>query len=244
MSRWTEHDTIQLIELYKTFPYLWDTRNKLYKSMVARNCAYEQILRKMDDPELTISDIKKKIKNLRSCYYQELRKVHKYKLEGRAYTPVMVWFTKFQEVMQAVHKAYYEEESGSESEGVSLEYNLDEDKDEYVVSIKQEFIDEIKKEEETCAPTDYEYNKTPVKLYKTSLKRKERTDVPVVSVPQVKVKKPDEFQLFADKMAEQLRNMPLDKALELQIEVQTLVAKERLDFCKDEDESNMDMEQN
>ncbi|XP_052756114.1 uncharacterized protein LOC113515490 isoform X2 [Galleria mellonella] len=136
----------------------------------------------------------------------------------------------------------YEEESGSESDGVSIEY-IDEDKDAYIVSIKQEFLDELKKEskeepEEIPSPPAAVYKPQQIKQYKRTPIQKKQVKQCSVPMSEVKIEKVDEIQIFANKMAERLRRLPLDKALELQVEIQTLVAKERIDMCTEEEENN------
>lgn len=43
----------------------------------------------------------------------------------------------------------------------------------------------------------------------------------------------DEFQFFASNIAAQLRELPLDRALKLQVNIQNLVANERIKFFED-----------
>ncbi|KAM3967314.1 uncharacterized protein ACR2FA_011653 [Aphomia sociella] len=241
MYRWTEQETVHLVELYKTFPFLWDARHKLYKNSIARNCAYEMILEKLENSEITIMDIKIKIKNLRSSYYHELRKINKFRSEGRAYTPshtIKVWFTKFKSIMDQVHKIEDDEDFESGSDEVSLEY-IDEstgntDTEAYVVSIKQEYLDELENQNrKEIAITSAEQPEP--KKFKNAAKMKKRVELPVSEVKEYKL---DEFQMFANNMAEQLRRLPLDKALELQVEVQTLIAKERIHLYREKGENS------
>lgn len=68
---------IELLELYKDFPCLWNTTHSLYCNKDARNQAFEILLEKWKTyyPVATITDIKKKIEHLRAAYRRERNKV-------------------------------------------------------------------------------------------------------------------------------------------------------------------------
>ncbi|XP_026755519.1 uncharacterized protein LOC113515492 [Galleria mellonella] len=227
--RWTELDTSNLVELYKSFPLLWDARHKHYKDPTARKMAYEKILEFLKNPNLSITDIKIKIKNLRSSYYNELRKIDKCQASGQFYTSSQVtrsWFSKFKEIMEQVQKNEEEgvDESESEEEAVdSIDESIaDNDGDAYVVSIKQEYLDELENQNlKEMASVSEGYMPAPKKFKSTPIYKKTVNEI-----------KTDEFQLFANNMAEQLRALPLTKALQIQVELQTLVAKERINLYR------------
>lgn len=100
--RWTDADAIKLIELYKTYHFLWDSNHRLYKNHMARTKAYESIMEQMNKPNITVQDIRCKIKNLRSSYYQEVKKVSRAQDLGLEYTPTLPWFDYVKDIMDTV----------------------------------------------------------------------------------------------------------------------------------------------
>lgn len=74
MSRWGEEKTLVFVSHYRSYECLWNTHSPLYKNNIARNNAYESLLKDMNDSSLTMKIIKTKIKNLRSVYHAEVRK--------------------------------------------------------------------------------------------------------------------------------------------------------------------------
>lgn len=96
MSRWGDEKTLQFVILYRNNECLWNPRIPEYKNNIARNNAYQDILTNMDDPNLTLKIIKTKIKNLRSVYHSELKKIESSKRSGSGtdtvYNPSTSWF--------------------------------------------------------------------------------------------------------------------------------------------------------
>lgn len=70
---------VEVLELYKDFPCLWDSSHDLYCNKGARSQAWEIILQKWKTgyPRATIEDVKKKIEHLRAAYRRERNKVGK-----------------------------------------------------------------------------------------------------------------------------------------------------------------------
>lgn len=68
---------LEIIQIYKDFPCLWDSSHELYCNKDARNQALEIILEKWKTgyPHATIEDVKKKIEHLRAAYRRERKKV-------------------------------------------------------------------------------------------------------------------------------------------------------------------------
>lgn len=96
MSRWGDEKTLKFVILYRNNECLWNPRIPQYKNNVERNNAYEDLLTNMEDPSLTVKIIKTKIKNLRSAYHAELKKVENSKRSGSGaatvYKPSAAWF--------------------------------------------------------------------------------------------------------------------------------------------------------
>ncbi|CAG5045519.1 unnamed protein product [Parnassius apollo] len=68
---------LNIIELYKDMPYLWDKKHKDYNNKDIRNDGNKVLLEvyKGFDSNVTVKNLVKKIQNLRTGYFKELKKV-------------------------------------------------------------------------------------------------------------------------------------------------------------------------
>lgn len=69
---WKNEKIIEFIEDYRNSPELWDNTIPEYKDNLLKNNKVEQLSRKY---ECTVHQVKKKIKNLRSAYHRERKKI-------------------------------------------------------------------------------------------------------------------------------------------------------------------------
>ncbi|XP_017050960.1 uncharacterized protein LOC108094725 isoform X1 [Drosophila ficusphila] len=82
----------EFLEAYRRQPCLYNTLLDTYKNRVSREEAYEAIIRALKIPQLTVVDIKLKIKSVRTVYSKELRIWMREKELGRSYEPKLFWF--------------------------------------------------------------------------------------------------------------------------------------------------------
>lgn len=96
MSRWSEETTIKFVEEYRARPCLWNIKLAVYKNKSARDTALKEIEELMGIESFGINEIKNKIKNLRSTYAQEKKKIKDSKKSGagtdEVYVPHIKWF--------------------------------------------------------------------------------------------------------------------------------------------------------
>lgn len=69
---WSNEKTILLIEDYHNSPELWNNKINEYKDIRVKNDKLKQLA---DKYNCTVSEIKKKIKNLRSAFHRERKKL-------------------------------------------------------------------------------------------------------------------------------------------------------------------------
>jgi hypothetical protein len=81
-TKWNSKKAIAFIQEYKTHECLWNFQSPQYKNKQLREAAYKQIVDAMDITEFVIPKVKNKIKNLRSTYAQEMKKVQESKKSG------------------------------------------------------------------------------------------------------------------------------------------------------------------
>lgn len=69
---WDIAEVFKVIGLYKKYSCLWDRRSGQYKSSVSKDAAWIEISKEMKKP---VDEVRRKIKNLRSAYLLEKKKV-------------------------------------------------------------------------------------------------------------------------------------------------------------------------
>uniref|UniRef100_A0A0A9W3G8 Cadherin-5 n=1 Tax=Lygus hesperus TaxID=30085 RepID=A0A0A9W3G8_LYGHE len=84
----------EFIELYKSFPCLWQTKCKEYRDRNIKNLAYEQLIKKFKevDPTASKETVAKKINSLRTVHKKELLKVRR---SGNVYSPSLWYYNLF-----------------------------------------------------------------------------------------------------------------------------------------------------
>ncbi|XP_017837570.1 uncharacterized protein LOC108596397 isoform X2 [Drosophila busckii] len=99
--RFTNERLLKFVELYSREPCLWNRRPYISG---ARNSAYKRLQAGINDNAepneipLTLESIKVKIKNLRTSYHQELKKM----AANSKYTPRAIWFAPFNKFLAPV----------------------------------------------------------------------------------------------------------------------------------------------
>ncbi|XP_017030831.1 uncharacterized protein [Drosophila kikkawai] len=80
------------LEAYRRQPCLYNSVLDTYKNRISREKAYDAIIKALKIPQLTVVDIKLKIKSVRTVYSKELRIWMREKELGRSYEPKLFWF--------------------------------------------------------------------------------------------------------------------------------------------------------
>lgn len=101
--RLNESMTLRFVELYRDQRLLWDKEHEAYNKRAERLRAYQQIADGMNVEGLGVAEVASKIKNIRSTYLQELKKIKDsaQRLLAKSeeeddtagpYVPKLVWF--------------------------------------------------------------------------------------------------------------------------------------------------------
>ena len=102
-ERLSESQVFDLVKIYREYECLWDVLNENYKNRQVRDNAYKEILEKLNIPRLKVTDIPQKIKNLRTSYYTELKKIeNSVRAGGKVYRPKVAWFSIADEMLRNV----------------------------------------------------------------------------------------------------------------------------------------------
>lgn len=106
VHRWKEEEISIFLELYKNHECLWNNKCENYRNRVLREKAIETLLSEINIAELSVNDIKLKIKSIRTRYMAELHKVLKSEKSGTGtddiYVPKLFWFTEADSFLRPV----------------------------------------------------------------------------------------------------------------------------------------------
>ncbi len=128
----------EFIELYKSYPCLWQTKSKDYKDRNKKDKAYGDLLKKLREvePSADKKKVKDKINSIRGSFRREMKKIEESKRSGKGADEIysthlwyydLLLFTKDQEVPRAsvsnltdeeMEKEEMENEENSEDEEV------------------------------------------------------------------------------------------------------------------------------
>lgn len=102
--KWNENDTIKFVELYREHECLWNMSKSIYRNKNMRQRAIEAIMTAMSRDGFGVAEVKQKIKNIRSTYNQEVRKINRSLKSGTCpedvYTPAVKWFDIMHQIMK------------------------------------------------------------------------------------------------------------------------------------------------
>lgn len=103
--KFNEEDTLKFVQLYREHECLWDKRCDAYKNKEMRASALEQLRVGMNIEELTLDEVKSKIKSIRNTYYLELDKIEKSTRSGAGasvYKSKAKWFDEYDSFVKPV----------------------------------------------------------------------------------------------------------------------------------------------
>lgn len=101
------------LEAYRCQPCLYNSLLETYKNRVAREEAYQAIIRSLKIPQLTVLDIKLKIKSVRTVYSKELRILMRKKELNQCYEPKLFWFKRADSFLRSVSLSHYKRVSNT-----------------------------------------------------------------------------------------------------------------------------------
>lgn len=89
-EKWNSQTTIKFIQEFSCYECLWNTKSPTYKNKQRRETSFQKIVEAMNIPGFGIPEVKNKMRNLRSTYYQEKRKIENSKKSGSGSDDVYV----------------------------------------------------------------------------------------------------------------------------------------------------------
>lgn len=232
--------TIQFVELYRDAECLWKINSEVYKDRDARDRALKKICDEMSIDGFGIREVAQKIKNIRSAYYQELKKINNSKKSGSSsidiYQPKVPWFTIVHSFLKQ-NPEMNETVSNLCSSPVQCDNTSKqlEDKDSCVLNNQVEV--NLSNEKESG-----ETFKLPSKSNQTAQSKKRRLQnqcappsyigeaINKLDSIQNNLSLETEFDIWCQSLAKQLNNMETLRALKLQMQIQNFVSNERIEY--------------
>ena len=99
--KWSGDEIIRFLDIYRKYEGLWDTNNENYMKRNAREHSFKSLINELIEAGVEIpgeETLRKKIKNLKDAYRNEVNKVKKSMKSGAGtddvYKPKLVWFEK------------------------------------------------------------------------------------------------------------------------------------------------------
>ncbi|KAL1488113.1 hypothetical protein ABEB36_015071 [Hypothenemus hampei] len=105
--KWKDDHTSLILTLMQNRPCLWNTKVEEYKHKSKRETALKEILEELNlSNEVTVEDLKAKIKTIRTRYSSELAKVKDTSRSGAGtqdfYVPKLFWFKQADSFLRIV----------------------------------------------------------------------------------------------------------------------------------------------
>ncbi|XP_073846308.1 uncharacterized protein [Musca autumnalis] len=200
---------LQMISMYRDRECLWNTKSELYRRKDLKERAFKEIGREFN---MTVTDVKKKLKSLRATYLLEKKKVEESIKAGcdagDMYEPMLHWY--------------------SEMSFIDDHILTRKPKDNYSSADMQETIYFEDLEHKSLYDSEDSFpQSTPPP---PPSKRKRKNQVPIEQVDEINdvnqytnTTRIDAFSAFANSMAITLRRMPEEVAYKTMAEIQDLL---------------------
>jgi hypothetical protein len=95
---WKDEHMETFLEIYRNHECLWNNKSENYHKTNIREKAYETLHSELNLPQLSVNDIRAKIKTIRTRYSSELAKIRKSEKSGAGskdlYVPRLFWFKR------------------------------------------------------------------------------------------------------------------------------------------------------
>ncbi|XP_061382745.1 uncharacterized protein LOC133320056 [Danaus plexippus] len=251
-ERFSDSQMLKLVEIYRDYDCLWNVTSALYKNHDARQSAYKQIAEKLNISGISDKDIPKKIKNLRSSYYQELKKIEKSTRSesdrDSVYKPKVSWFSiadGFLRAFKNKEKTFSNIDENSEiaTDTVDFENNntvLEENDREENSNAADEIIENrVQELTETSSSTFTMPSKLATKKRGKSNKRQDEVHEAIDKINKIAENvtknttsllqnKEDEFDIFGRYIASTLRTLPREFSIIAKTDIQKALSEIQL----------------
>ncbi|KAK2575868.1 hypothetical protein KPH14_007240 [Odynerus spinipes] len=226
------NDTIvKFIELYRSCECLWNVSSEDYGSRLSRNAAYGTISRKMRIPGFGPREVARKIKNLRSAYQQEVKRIETTEQNhgtamGTIHRPRAVWFDLLDEFLRNSEKPSQSDRQSDNQQSEAASKVLSNDEREKNVTNSPRNLspcesssheigsDRCSRKRRPCVADDFRR----VVGEERRKRRKEEEDAIEV----------EEYDSFGKYVAASLSRMPFEYAVSAETEIHSVIIKYKI----------------
>ncbi|KAJ2945419.1 hypothetical protein O0L34_g230 [Tuta absoluta] len=249
---WGPEKSHLFVKLYLSHKSLWNIDDEEYKLKQKRSESYRDISKKfhaLTNTELTETEVRIKIKSMRSTYIQYLQKLRRERLSVEVLNNSLVWFKDMHKCFSSINipRNFYEE-GVSYDQQEDLETNLENSTQNIAVDTLEEDTSD-NPSDPFISPTNDDYvlllkhepEDEPTIPFKRKRKYKWSNRESIESSlnnsgdcnTRGTISKEDEFDIYGKYIASQLREMGLQRALRVQLQIQNIVSEARLDSLSD-----------
>lgn len=232
--------TMKFVELYRDAECLWKINSEMYKDKIARDRALKKISYEMGIDGFGIREVAQKIKNVRSAYYQELKKINNSKQSGTSatdiYEPKAPWFKIVHSIL-AQNPKMNETVSNICSPPVQCDNTSEQLEDKCSCGLYDQIEVNLSNEKESGQRFELPSISSQVAQSK-KMRLQSRCASPsyigeaINNLDSIKKNLPleTEFDIWCQSLAKQLNNMETLRALKLQMKIQNFVSEERIEY--------------
>lgn len=226
--RWSEETTLKFVSHYLEYECLWNINSPYHKHKQTKQSAIRELEKTMNIPGFGEKQIRLKIKNIRSTYAQEIKKIKESKDSGveadLVYIPSLKWFSLMDERLQSVNTIQTRSASNLASNST---HDDDSDTEPTKTAMYTLCDPQISATNNTDNHTHTEKNSTLFEPKYTHPTKKKKISQLSSIVSQLKeitesatALEENEFDVFGKHVSIQLKSMPLILALEAQEHIQ------------------------
>ncbi|CAG4970874.1 unnamed protein product [Colias eurytheme] len=218
-GKWDSETTMKFIKEFKSYECLWNPKTVLYKHKLTRNAAYKKIVTEMNISGFGVPEARKKMRTLRSTYYQEKKKIQNSMRSGLGrdaiYIPNLNWYMEMDSLLSDINESRrsIENDKDDRESTSSGQDNI------VPSSLEIEYIS-IPKEERSESTQPPVKNESRRKKFRSSgehkyLQEAVNRDLPVE----------DRFDIFAKSVAVQLRELSFERSMIAQTRIQNILSE-------------------
>ncbi|XP_075235803.1 uncharacterized protein LOC142332965 [Lycorma delicatula] len=239
----TNFDVCMFLKEYEKYPCLYDKNNAYFKCRITRSEAEEALLSLTDVND--INTLRKKIKSIHCAYSQEVKKIKIGSKDGKVYVSELPWFNVADNFLKCLNdlssESSFEVLTGGSSDNerhkdvTDFEHFFNNDqfiRSKLTPHVSSNILNKTDDDDDTS---------TSVSLLKrTKFKKrcnKSSSENDILNILKThlctnQLNSNNEFIAFGNSIAIQLQKMPLELALQLQADIQSLISTKRLEHLR------------
>nr|CAI5870088.1 unnamed protein product [Callosobruchus analis] len=223
-ERWNSETTIKFIQEFKSYECLWNHKSVSFKNKLAKDAAYQKIVQEMNIAGFGVPEAKRKMRTLRSTYYQEKKKIQNSMRSGSGsdtvYVPNLHWYKEMDSLLKDIDERRTTIENVNSSTSSEQNNPSSGEQDISMASTSEgESIPEPRGEQRQSTSSKNVSQRKGIFRAIGELKKLQEAvnrDVP---------EKEDRFDVFARNVAVQLRELSFERSMIAQTRIQNILSE-------------------